>query len=226
MDGLPASLQPSSPPHPEALERRGRGATGERSTQRVKSLRKEATILATLNNRLRQHCLELQQEVEELTRQSFLDPLTGMVERLLFLDRLRAAMRLSDRTCRRIGLVYVSLEVYDLGPDISVTEGCIRETAHRVVCNIRASDTACRIRSRDFIVMLPEVDDASVPEFVARKLTALLQAAALSGKSCSFAFHTATAIYPTHGSTEAALLSYLASQVHAGQERMDPGEAH
>ena len=33
-------------------------------------------------------------------------------------------------------------------------------------------------------------------------------------------------IYPTHGSTEAALLSYLASQVHAGQERMDRGEAH
>lgn len=190
----------------------------ERTAVRFKAMRREAMILTAINNRLRHHCVQLQQEVDELARNSFRDPGTGLATQWLFSDRLRTAMKLADRTFQRVGLVRLRFDDSDPGTDPAVGEAMAREAARHLVQQVRASDTVCRTDDGEFLVLLPEIAEATTPALVARKLESALEplrAGAQAQRGRAVTLQASTATYPANGSTERALLAYLSRRLRA-----------
>ncbi len=110
---------------------------------------------------------------EQLTRQAFHDPLTGLPNRARLMERLRSAL---GQRGSSVGLLFLDLdrfkEVNDtLGHDAG--DELLRQVGTRFAACLRDGDTLARLGGDEFIVMLPRAteDDAAI---VARRLEACL----------------------------------------------------
>ncbi len=127
-------------------------------------------------------------QIEQL---AFFDPLTGLANRRLLMDRLEQAVRQARREHRWGALLFVDLDRFK---DINDTQGhdagdaVLREVAQRLQASLREQDTAGRLGGDEFLVLLPAAhtqrDDAALAaKAVADKLMAALQApVAVSGQ--------------------------------------------
>ncbi len=93
----------------------------------------------------------------KIERLAFYDPLTGLPNRRLLMDRLQKAL-LGTRREKSFGaLIFIDLDNFK---DLNDTQGhdvgdvLLREVAQRLVCNVRACDTVARLGGDEFVVML------------------------------------------------------------------------
>ena len=74
------------------------------------------------------------------------------------------------------------------------------ETAHRLVREVRDSDTVARLGGDEFAVILPMIGGRAEVEEVARRVVAALaQPFALAGGEARISASVGVAIYPEHG---------------------------
>lgn len=105
---------------------------------------------------------------EEMIRlQAYHDPLTGLPNRNLFMDRLKLAMAQSRRNGRALAIMFVDLdrfkEIND-GHGHAAGDSVLCETSRRLRESLRDSDTVARFGGDEFVVLLTEIaepDDAA-----------------------------------------------------------------
>lgn len=111
------------------------------------------------------------------------DPLTGLPNRILLVDRLEQAARLADRQTDQIAVIFVNLDTvnerYTLGQlrDVvgsAAADGLIQDTAYRLTDALRESDTVCRLGGGEFVLMLPGLKAVDDMELLVNKLMAEL----------------------------------------------------
>jgi diguanylate cyclase (GGDEF)-like protein len=117
----------------------------------------------------------LRKQAEVLTHRALHDPLTGLPNRTLLLDRLEMALRRVDRSGKHVALLFVDLDDFKRVNDtrghhagdqlLIEAAGCLQQA-------IRASDTAARFGGDEFIVLCDGVDDLQEAEAVAARITA------------------------------------------------------
>lgn len=105
------------------------------------------------------------------------DPLTGLANRRLFLDRLEKAVISVQRTNSSMALMFLDLDQFKrvndtLGHDAG--DLLLVEVAHRLRANVRESDTISRIGGDEFTILLTDVHHASDVVIVAEKILAAL----------------------------------------------------
>lgn len=120
-----------------------------------------------------------QREAEERIRTlAFHDPLTGLPNRRLYLDRLGQAMAAHGRNGRRLGVVFLDLDNFKPLNDAhghSVGDLLLIESARRLQANLRQNDTAARFGGDEFALILTDLDaDPEVALSQARQVTAKL----------------------------------------------------
>lgn len=101
------------------------------------------------------------------------DPLTGLINRHLFPDRLAQAMVLAKRHGNKAALLYVDLDRFKEINDTSghqAGDAVLKEVAQRIKNSIRASDTVARMGGDEFVIILQDVEKRSDAETVAQKL--------------------------------------------------------
>jgi diguanylate cyclase (GGDEF)-like protein/PAS domain S-box-containing protein len=115
---------------------------------------------------------------DQLAHQAFHDPLTGLANRALLLDRVehaRAATR--RRVGGLIGLIYIDLDDFKTvndGLGHEAGDNLLRLAALRIVSVLRPGDTAARLGGDEFAVVLEELPNpATAYEVGARLLEAL-----------------------------------------------------
>lgn len=100
---------------------------------------------------------------EELFHRAVHDPLTGLANRTLLIDRLRQALARADRQARRLGVLYVDLDGFKAVNDRwhhKVGDEVLRIVARRLAAVVRPEDTVARFGGDEFVVLCDELSDA------------------------------------------------------------------
>jgi diguanylate cyclase (GGDEF)-like protein len=139
------------------------------------------------------------------------DPLTGLPNRLLLLDRLGQALRRADRAGDGAGLLAVDLDGFKRVNDRHghpVGDGFLRLVGQRMVSALRRADTVARWSGDEFVAILPDL--AGVGDAVARggRLVAACQRpAAVERVILRPRLSVGLAVFPEHGRGAGALLA-------------------
>ncbi len=111
---------------------------------------------------------------EALARKALHDPLTGLPNRLLFDERLWAALRREDRA--GVAVLYVDLDDFKRVNDTQghpAGDAVLVEVAQRLQSELRDEDTVARFGGDEFVVLLDGVDAATAMEIAQRLLVSL-----------------------------------------------------
>ena len=118
-----------------------------------------------------------QRKESEIERALHADPLTGLINRVLFRDRLRQAMRHGRRAGQKVAVLHLDLDGFKA---VNEQHGhpfgdrLLTAVAERLRTGLRGADTAAREGGDAFLFLLPEAGSASDAGLVARKLLELL----------------------------------------------------
>ncbi|WP_144301983.1 putative bifunctional diguanylate cyclase/phosphodiesterase [Oceanidesulfovibrio indonesiensis] len=100
---------------------------------------------------------------EELQRHVFLDPLTRLPNRALFMDRLNHALaRVQRHETYRFGVLFVDMDRFKIVNESlghGVGDKLLQSIARRVSSCLRKVDTMARLGGDDFIVLLDDMED-------------------------------------------------------------------
>ena len=103
---------------------------------------------------------------ERLAHAALHDPLTGLPNRLLLLDRLRHALRRSQRLGESVAVLFIDIDRFKSVNDRlghHAGDDVLRVVAERVAKAARPTDTVSRLGGDEFVVVceeLPSADDA------------------------------------------------------------------
>jgi diguanylate cyclase (GGDEF)-like protein len=130
---------------------------------------------------------------DEITNLAFYDPLTGLPNRRLLLDRLRQTLAASVRSKRKRALLFVDLDDFKTLNDTlghHIGDLLLQEVARRIVASIRETDTVARLGGDEFVVLLQDLselpeDAAAEAKTVAEKILATIhEPYMLDGREC------------------------------------------
>ncbi|MFH1020706.1 MAG: diguanylate cyclase [Pseudomonadota bacterium] len=105
------------------------------------------------------------------------DPLTGLINRHVFPDRLAQAMILSQRHRKKIALLYVDLDKFKQINDVHghlAGDAVLKEVAARLRGLLRDSDTVARMGGDEFVVILHDISSKTAVNCVVKKIIATL----------------------------------------------------
>ena len=140
---------------------------------------------------------------QQIGRIAHFDPLTGLPNRILLMDRLEQALAASQRNHSRTGVMFMDLdqfrEVNDrLGHHVG--DQLLQQVAGRVQDSIREVDTVSRVGGDEFLIVLPELRQPGDAAAVARKLVMLIAGEYIvAGQKLLVTSSNGISIYPDHG---------------------------
>ncbi len=112
---------------------------------------------------------------ESLAHQASHDPLTGLPNRSLFLDRLEHALARTRRSPGRIAVMFLDLDDFKTVNDTrghDVGDLLLRELAPRLSAAVRPGDTIARFGGDEFVVLCEDLADEDAAIRIAQRLTA------------------------------------------------------
>jgi diguanylate cyclase (GGDEF)-like protein len=130
-----------------------------------------AIVLWLLSSDLRNALARLKVEVEQVNQSkanlAYLaqhDALTKLPNRLLGREYTEKAMAYARRHGGKVALMFIDLDNFKTVNDSmghSAGDEFLQQVAQRLVSSVRDTDTECRHGGDEFLVMLPDVDDAN-----------------------------------------------------------------
>ena len=111
----------------------------------------------------------------QLTRQAFHDPLTGLPNRALYIDRLEHALGRRRRVTKGTAVLFIDLDDFkNVNDSLGHAEGdlLIAQVGERLAATIRPEDTASRLGGDEFALLLVDVDESQAAAVATRVLEA------------------------------------------------------
>lgn len=159
---------------------------------------------------------------EQIFRLAHYDQLTGLPNRILFLDRFDQEVKKTRRSGSLIALMFLDLdrfkEVNDtLGHDMG--DLLLKETANRLSSCVRAYDTVARMGGDEFTVILNNLDSQIVTERIAQTiLDKLSEPFYLGDEVVYITTSIGISVYPMDGTEIDVLLKNADQAMYAAKE--------
>lgn len=138
------------------------------------------------------------------------DSLTGLPNRILFMDRLQQALSKAVRDKNMLSLMFLDLDGFkhindNYGHDVG--DLLLQITARRIKDCLRTSDTVGRFGGDEFVVLLTEHKHEADVNSIAEKIRlALLETFEIDGQRLQVSVSIGIATYPEHAQTQRGLM--------------------
>jgi diguanylate cyclase (GGDEF)-like protein len=157
---------------------------------------------------------QLQRANEELQQRAFLDPLTGLPNRVLFEDRLAHALqgmarrgeRLVERTPPKLAVLFIDLDGFKpVNDSLGHAAGdlVLREAGRRLRQAARDGDTVARVGGDEFLLLMEGVASLADCAQLARRLVQVLgQPFDVAGQSVEISGSVGIVVHPDQGQAD------------------------
>lgn len=167
---------------------------------------------------------------QEMAHAALHDPLTGLANRLLLLDRLSAALSIGQRRGKELAVAFLDVDGFKATNDTrghAVGDGLLRAIALRLTMAVRRSDTVSRYGGDEFVVVLTEIaGQANIPGVAATLLRAGAGPHRVGPHDIAASISLGIALYPRDGHDAETLIAnadramYDAKAFGTGRYRM------
>jgi diguanylate cyclase (GGDEF)-like protein len=144
---------------------------------------------------------ERKQAEEKIRHMAYHDPLTGLPNRALFIDRLSLALAQARRTKRTMAVMFIDLDRFKLVNDTAghrEGDGLLRSLGEELKRLVREGDTVARVGGDEFTLLLPEIARVGdAVEVAQRILDSLRQPRLLAGHEFHITPSIGISIYPS-----------------------------
>ncbi|HEX8986487.1 MAG TPA: EAL domain-containing protein [Rhodocyclaceae bacterium] len=164
---------------------------------------------------------EQRRKDEHIRHLAFHDPLTGLPNRALLLDRLQHAISRCAREDRGLALVFIDLDRFKgindaLGHDVG--DELLREVGTRIRDRLRAMDTVARMGGDEFVVLLEDMDE---PEHCAALAAAIIgdvsQPLQIHDHEIRVGASIGVALFPEDGDDALTLMKHADTAMYAAK---------
>ncbi len=155
-----------------------RGSPGRLEPEDVSAVQLMADVAASYVTNARSRAA-VRERVATLRQQALHDPLTGLPNRVLLLDRLEQAIAKGKRSQRRVAVLFLDLDGFKKVNDRyghQVGDDVLAAVATRLRSALRPGDTLARLGGDEFVVLCENLDDPGKAEAVAARMTGVLKA--------------------------------------------------
>ncbi|HHJ80031.1 MAG TPA: sensor domain-containing diguanylate cyclase, partial [Candidatus Tenderia electrophaga] len=153
---------------------------------------------------------DLKEKEQQLEQLAHFDGLTGLANRMLFHDRLRAAMHRSNRRKKCCAVMYIDLDGFKLVNDRlghAAGDNVLVQVSAQIRDSIREDDTAARLGGDEFAIIFNELADRDDVDMLAERVLKKLTFEVNSDAETLFiSASIGVAIYPDHGDSIEGLL--------------------
>ena len=153
---------------------------------------------------------EVEKQKNILHHQAHHDALTGLPNKVLFIDRLKQAIKKAKRSFNKIAVLFIDLDNFkkindSMGHDTG-DEVLVQVTKRLQNC-IRTSDTLARLGGDEFIIIIDEIKDEDLAIHLAQKLVqAMTEPLHVQGEDIYLTNSVGISIFPEDGSNANSLL--------------------
>lgn len=169
-----------------------------------------ASTFHSMAARLTARVDELKSHQQILGNLAYYDHLTGLPNRLLFLDRLKQTLIKAERNRTRFAVMFVDLDKFKEINDTfghAVGDEVLKIAAARMQDCIRHADTLARLAGDEFTILLEDLNSPSDAARIAQKIIDYFADPFLvGGREMSMSCSLGIGIYPQDGTTVDDLL--------------------
>jgi diguanylate cyclase (GGDEF)-like protein len=178
---------------------------------------------AHLQSRARTQALRLERANNELQHQATHDALTGLPNRLLFLDRLGREIARGEREGQLFAVLVVDLDRFKVINDTlghGAGDQLLIEISHRLSNAVRGADTVARTGGDEFLVLVTGLGEPADAAAAAAKIVAELdRAVSLSGTEVHPSASIGISVYPADGGDTDTLVAHADEAMYFAKQR-------
>jgi len=161
--------------------------------------------------------------LDEASRMSSLDPLTGLPNRTVLLDRFELAIAYAKRHGNRVALLFLDLDDFKLINDTfghASGDHALQLVADCLSSLVRETDTVSRHGGDEFLILLAEVTDARDAVAVAEKVNAALASYSRSdNQQLRLRASIGISVYPEDGGDARSLIEFADSAMYVAKKQ-------
>ncbi|ADV82890.1 putative bifunctional diguanylate cyclase/phosphodiesterase [Terriglobus saanensis] len=139
------------------------------------------------------------------------DPLTKLPNRILLSDRISQAISISHRKHRPFAVMFLDLDYFKAVNDSlghAIGDKLLQAVADRLLAGLRNSDTVSRQGGDEFVILLPEIENAADAASSAKKLLLSIGAPYNIDEHCiQISGSFGISLYPDHGDDAETVLN-------------------
>lgn len=158
---------------------------------------------------------------ELINQQANFDPLTGLPNRRLMLDRFDQLIKRAMRSKRSVAVIYMDLDNFK---DINDSRGhdfgdqLLKGVATRLRSEVRETDTVARIGGDEFVILLGELERPEIADLIVREVSKNLAEPILINQQMVYVSGSmGISIYPTDGNDAKTLLLQADQAMYAAK---------
>ncbi len=165
---------------------------------------------------------------QKLHFQAHFDEITGLPNRVFYIDRLEQSIRQAARDGERIGVIYADLDRFKFVNDTlghHVGDRVLKETARRLRRLVRDSDTVARISGDEFVIAISGLEELSdLTRVCAGLVDTLSEPFHILNQEFHLDVSVGISIYPEDGSSAEELLKNADLAMY--RAKLHPGSAY
>ncbi|MEO8156852.1 MAG: diguanylate cyclase [Betaproteobacteria bacterium] len=178
--------------------------------ERKDELGQLARSLNDMQAQIKTHLSELYESKRDVDHLARHDALTGLANRLMFHDRLEHAIANSQRSGKKVALIYIDLdgfkEINDSGGH-ALGDKVLTAVSAQLKKSVREIDTVARLGGDEFIILIGAIDNPDQVGLIAQKLLEGFRVPMnIDGRSLPVGISIGISVFPRDGANATELL--------------------